>query len=261
MLEVTVKRRHNLRSFLPLHQRWLCVRKMTIGEHFFPDEFLKVTADVKYLKQAFDKTHKTADEEKHIFAQQLLNKKRTSDSETDVPTWPLIAEFVNLSCIVSVNQQMIKKLREKYPIPENCQCLRPPVCNEIIWNTLNNQAQNEDRDLQNPQRVLGHAVVPIIKMLESIKSVNVQPMKMFSMLKEALYILCTTMRDISSIRRRYLKAALPEPLKVRCERWIPITRLLCGDGTESKININLKILTVIDTNNFTVVLQKNKHND
>jgi hypothetical protein len=54
----------------------------------------------------------------------------------------------------------------------------------------------DDRDLQNIQRLIGHAVVPVLNMLESIKFVNVQPFDMFSMQKEALYILCPVKRTI-----------------------------------------------------------------
>lgn len=244
-LEISIKRRHNLRVHLPKHQRWLCVRKMTIGSYFFPEELLNNKMDAKYLKQEFDKTHMTDDEERHIYAQQLLNKKRIDDSTTDVPTWEMIAELVNLACTIPVDLQELKKLREKYPIPENCQCLKPPLCNESVWHQMNNLAVNDDRDLQNIQRLIGHAVVPVLNMLESIKFVNVQPFDMFSMQKEALYILCTTLRDISFTRRRYLKAALPEPLKVRCARWIPIGRFLCGDGTESKLSTKQENLSVI----------------
>ncbi|XP_076111814.1 uncharacterized protein LOC143080046 isoform X6 [Mytilus galloprovincialis] len=233
ILETTVKRRHLLRNHLPKEVRWLCVRKMVIGEHFFPEEFLGNTEDAKALRQAFDKAHKTGEEEKHIFAQQLLNKKRVDDTLSDIPTWSKIAELVNISSTLPVNQQLVKKLKEKYLIPENCQCLRPPTGNPSIWNKMSREAIHDDRDLQNPQRLIGHAIVPIIRMLESIKFVNVQPLKMFSMLKETLYILCTTQREISVMRRRYLKNALPEPLKVKCDSRIPITRYLCGDGTES----------------------------
>ncbi|XP_052062253.1 uncharacterized protein LOC127702198 isoform X3 [Mytilus californianus] len=233
ILEMTVKRRHLLRNHLPKEVRWLCVRKMVIGDHFFPEEFLGHTEDAKALRQAFDQAHKTGEEEKHIFAQQLLNKKRVDDTLSDIPTWSKIAELVNLSSTVPVNQQFVKKLREKYLIPENCHCLRPPTCNPSIWHKMNHEAMHDDRDLQNPQRLIGHAIVPIIRMLESIKFVNVQPLKMFSMLKETLYILCTTQREISVMRRRYLKNALPEPFKVKCDSRIPITRYLCGDGTES----------------------------
>lgn len=235
-LEISIKRRRNIRVHLPKHQRWLCVRKMTIGSYFFPEELLKSEMEPKYLKQEFDKTHRSDDEEKHIYAQQLLNKKRIDDSMTDVPTWEMLAELVNLACTIPVNLQELKKIRQKYPIPENCQCLRPPLCNESVWNQMSNLAVNDDRALQNIQRLIGHAVVPVLSLLESIKFINVQPFDMFSMQKEALYILCTTLRDISTTRRRYLKEALPGPLKVRCACWIPIGRVLCGDGTESKIS-------------------------
>jgi hypothetical protein len=60
------------------------------------------------------------------------------------------------------------------------------------------------------------------------------------------------LRDISFTRRRYLKAALPEPLKVRCARWIPIGRFLCGDGTESKLSTKQENLL-----NFEKIIRNN----
>ena len=58
---------------------------------------------------------------------------------------------------------------DEIKIPENCKNLTPPLINPEIWNNLYVNVQQRDQTIQEAQKILGLAIVSMLKLAEMFK--------------------------------------------------------------------------------------------
>lgn len=136
---------------------------------------------------------------------------------------------------------------EKFKIPENCESLSVPKVNKEIWRSLPAAARNSDFDIQKPQKLIAHAIVPIIRVVDTLIKMDPQGDKdgtneTVNRLMEAISMMAMTNNEINHVRRNSIKPSLNADYRSLCSSQNAVTGNLFGD------NITDQLKTIQESN-------------
>jgi hypothetical protein len=132
----------------------------------------------------------------------------------------------------------LKKITEKYPIPENCPNLCVPRLNEEVYaNIENKDALARDKATQRTRQLLATAAVPILSVMQSLvdNDGKVTPSECLAMAGDALKLVATAFNTLSNRRRDAIRPALSKEYTQLCSSSNPVTDQLLGSDLQAQI--------------------------
>ncbi|XP_062619526.1 uncharacterized protein LOC134281079 [Saccostrea cucullata] len=112
----------------------------------------------------------------------------------------------------------VKSIVKELKIPSNCKDLSPPAVNSEIWHFLDRNIKSKDLGLQTVQKLLGHGIVPIIRMAEELKSKSPDSKKLKKCISDSLTVLLNAFFEISVNRRLLMKPFIDKRYHQLCNR-------------------------------------------
>ena len=143
-----------------------------------------------------------------------------------LPVSQSLAKLVNTACTTLCDTDSII---EKYSVPENCEMLNPPAVNGEIWKILDKRSRSYDRLFQEIQQSLAAGMVPVLKLVDILKSQISSNEEAKHLISDCLTMLGQVQYNLS-IRRRYLiRPNINKKYRNLCNVGTPVTTLLFGD--------------------------------
>lgn len=148
------------------------------------------------------------------------------------------------------------ELGEKFKSPENCEFLSVPKLNEELFfeESINTKYKKNDGVLQKTQLLLTKGMVPLVLLMDKLLlKTDSEDRELFDLATDSLQLLAYTHRDMSNVRRKFLKPAVASKYKRLCASHIPLSSQLFGDDLDKQLkSINeRKRIGVQMTNDFT----------
>lgn len=112
----------------------------------------------------------------------------------------------------------VKSIIKELKIPSNCKDLSPPAVNSEIWHFLDRNIKTKDLGLQTVQKLLGHGIVPIIRMAEELKNKSPDSKKLKKCISDSLTVLMNAFFEISVNRRLLMKPFIDKRYHQLCNR-------------------------------------------
>lgn len=143
---------------------------------------------------------------------------------------------------------------ENYKSPENCDYLRVPKLNEELFfeDSIASRFKKNDSVLQKTQMLLTKGMTPLVQLMDKLLEKEDENSEIFDLATDSLQLLAYTHRDISNVRRKFLKPAVAKKYKRLCSANVPLTGYLLGDDLDKQlksINEHKKIGAQITTEN------------
>lgn len=92
--------------------------------------------------------------------------------DTEEKTGPRVLDKLATAVNAAVSKRSVKEaisnIVKKYFRPENCTYLCAPKVNAEIWNAIDSQSHTQDLVLQDIQKPISLALVPIIQLAEQV---------------------------------------------------------------------------------------------
>lgn len=129
------------------------------------------------------------------------------------------ADFVKSACTQKAD---ISALLKDTQIPVNCKSLVPPLINPEIWSCLYSNIQQRDRSMQDIQKILGLAIVPLIQLTEMFKTRRIDLSKAKDFLAHALALTCNTFFELNIKRRYFIRPYVNKRFQQLCSSTCPI---------------------------------------
>ena len=166
-----------------------------------------------------------------------------------------LAETANKGISSNFNIKTAIEFGDNFKSPENCEFLRVPKLNEELYfeDSIANQYKKNDSILQKTQQLLTKGMIPLIQLMDKALK-NETDSDIFDLATDSLHLLAYTHRDISNVRRKFLKPAVAQKYKRLCSSNIPLTANLLGDDLDKQlkaINDQKKIGVKMTTNEFS----------
>lgn len=152
-----------------------------------------------------------------------------------------LAEIINSGMRAKPNDAALDKLIEKFPIPENCDNLVVPKTNPLIWDKISQPARMHDNSVQKQQRLLIHALIPVIRVVDNLLQSNAgggKPVSgdILSPLMDTIRMLVSLFMKLCQSRRESIKGNLHAPFTKLCSVDQPVSKdLLFGDEVTKNI--------------------------
>ncbi|XP_021372056.1 uncharacterized protein LOC110462431 [Mizuhopecten yessoensis] len=158
---------------------------------------------------------------------------------------PAVSKRVASSVTKAVRARTdVSALTDKYKIPKNAKAFIPPRTNVDVWNFLGSQTRTRDVAMQEVQRLVGHGMVPIVQLVENMRTSSTLDLgAVRRLLSDSLSVLCNIFYEISIRRRQMMRSNLPQKhLAGLCNNDTPITSKLFGDNV-AKTTVQTTTLT------------------
>ena len=218
-------------------------------------------------KRKRQEDHDVSEEEGEIPSEVLAEASNALDSDDTIgpAIKDHVAAFVKKAFEKPPKGDGIKKIKDKFPIPSNVDCLGVPRVNEPIFLKLSTTAKNEDKAIQNNQAVFMKVVTAMVKITDVLADHEKEGEWVKDIMKvsiEAITLSAALKRDWLKSRRDDIKPALPEDFKRLASVQVPLSANdLFGDDLEGSIksveNTN-KIAKKMDS---TKKVQNNNNNN
>ena len=130
-----------------------------------------------------------------------------------------LADFVNSACTRKAD---VASFIEANQIPANCKSLVPPMINSEIWSYLYSNIQQRDRSLQEVQKTLGLAIVPMIRMAEMLKTSQFDFSKSKTFVTQSIALACHTFFELNIKRRYFIRPYVSKKFQQLCSASCPI---------------------------------------
>lgn len=101
-----------------------------------------------------------------------------------------LAKFIKMGCTQKAD---VTKYLDEIKVPENCKNLVPPLINSEIWNNLYVNVQQRDKTIQEAQKILGLAIVPMINLAEMFKKNKFDMKQAKKYVSDAITLACNAM--------------------------------------------------------------------
>ncbi|MES9879444.1 MAG: hypothetical protein ABW185_01005 [Sedimenticola sp.] len=127
---------------------------------------------------------------------------------------------------------------DKYKPPSNCEYLSVPKLNEELFfeDSINGVYKKNDSVLQKTQHLLTKGMIPLVQLMDKLLKQEIgDGEELFDLATDSLQLLAYTHRDISNVRRKFLKPAVAPKYKRLCASHIPLTSLLFGDDLDKQL--------------------------
>ncbi|MCG8047947.1 MAG: hypothetical protein N0E48_20400 [Candidatus Thiodiazotropha endolucinida] len=123
-----------------------------------------------------------------------------------------------------------------YKTPENCEYLRVPKLNEELFfeDSIASRFKKNDSILQKTQLLLTKGMTPLIQLMDKLIEQDDNG-EIFDLATDSLQLLAYTHRDISNVRRKFLKPAVAKKYKRLCSANVPLTSHLLGDDLDKQL--------------------------
>ena len=112
----------------------------------------------------------------------------------------------------------VKEIVKELKIPSNCKDLYPPAVNSEIWHFLERNIKSRDLGLQTVQKLLGHGIVPIIRMAEELKNKSPDSKVLKKCISDSMTVLLNTYFEMSVNRRLLMKPLIDRRYHQLCNR-------------------------------------------
>ena len=148
-----------------------------------------------------------------------------------------LAKSVNRGVTNTFKMKSVLEFADNYKPPENCEFLRVPILNEELFfeDSIANRFKKNDGMLQKTQTLLTKGITPLVQLLDKLMEDESEDSEVFDLATDSLTLLAYTHRDISTIRRKFLKPAVAKKYKRLCSAEIPLTANLLGDDLEKQL--------------------------
>ena len=165
-----------------------------------------------------------------------------------------LAKSVNRGISSNFSIKSALEFAEIYKSPENCEFLRVPKLNEELFfeDSIASRFKKNDSVLQKTQSLLTKGMIPLVKMMNKLMEKEDDNSDIFDLATDSLQLLAYTHRDISNVRRKFLKPAVAKKYKRLCSSNVSLTSCLLGDDLEKQlksINEHKKIGAQMTTEN------------
>ena len=111
-----------------------------------------------------------------------------------------------------------------------------PKINKELWVNSNMQKKtNEnDRKFQVTQLYLSRGLVPLVKLMDLLLNADNKGQE-FKLARDAFQLLAYYHRDLTNLRRQYIKPAINEKYQLLCHDSTPLTENLIGDELDKQL--------------------------
>ena len=147
-----------------------------------------------------------------------------------------LANMVNKDISANFNIKTALEYGDNFKPPENCEFLRVPKLNEELFfeESIATQYKKNDGILQKTQQLLTKGMIPLVQLMDKALK-NEEDSDIFYLATDSLQLLAYTHRDISNVRRKFLKPAVAQKYKRLCSSNIPLTASLLGDDLDKQL--------------------------
>ena len=150
-----------------------------------------------------------------------------------------LANTVNkgISNTFSIKSVLDSAESDNFKPPENCEFLRVPKLNEELYfeDSIASGFKKNDSVLQKTQLLLTKGMTPLIYLMDKLLETEGEDSEMFDLAVDSLQLLAYTHRDITNVRRKFMKPAVAKKYKRLCSANIPLTANLLGDDLEKQL--------------------------
>lgn len=148
-----------------------------------------------------------------------------------------LANAVNKGISNTFSIKSVLEFAENYKQPENCEFLRVPKLNEELYfeDSIASRFKKNDSVLQKTQLLLTKGMTPLVKLMDKLLANEEGDGEIFDLATDSLQLLAYTHRDISYVRRKFLKPAVAKKYKRLCSANIPLTANLLGDELDKQL--------------------------
>lgn len=110
------------------------------------------------------------------------------------------------------DKENIKKLRQKYPLPENCQ-IPVPKLNIELWQLLNSLQRKSDVSMAMIQRNLISALSGVIRIIKNVLNEDKNKKELVQISSDVAGLIGQASKDIAFKRKLFIKSALKDEYK------------------------------------------------
>ncbi|MCG8046246.1 MAG: DUF5320 domain-containing protein [Candidatus Thiodiazotropha taylori] len=143
---------------------------------------------------------------------------------------PSLASLINTAC---TSQCEVDDIISRYKLPSNCEKMTAPTVNPEVWTEIARKAQTYDKAFQDIQTLIATGMVPIIKLVNVLKSHMTEEAK--SMISDSITLLGQAQYNISLRRRYMIRPHLKKKYAALCNIATPISSMLFGDDLNKEI--------------------------
>ena len=168
----------------------------------------------------------------------LLSKKWDTSADDGPKVNENLASITTAAIKNNFSLEVGKKLCINQKIPINCQAIKVPLINEEMWDddVLDKQIRMRDCTFQNTQEYVGKAMVPLLHLMSSlIDSKSEESMTQFNQAYDCMELLTYAHRDITNVRRKYLKPGIKGQHQKLCKPSTEVTKNLFGDNLGERV--------------------------
>ena len=158
---------------------------------------------------------------------------KTKAMDRDKPISPSLARLINLACSTPCDTEGIVS---KYKLPENLDKASPPLVNQEVWRIVDKRGHSQDKGLQDVQALLTAALIPVIKLAETVKGSDAKA-QCKSYISDALTLMGQVQYNISVKRRYSLRPHINRKYSSLCSVSMPITSKLFGDDVAKDMKL------------------------
>lgn len=206
--------------------------KQTSSSHIYEDITESEQSDVDIDGVMSDSSSSSSDDD---FLNEL-EKEYETPNQFGEKIGEKLAAVTEKAVYKAISPDDLKKLTDKYLVPENCKSICVPKVNKEVWRSFKSKQQREpDLALQSVERCLSSTLVMVLRALELLKGKASQEevkgvtKDMFKMLSHGLY---------TANRKRKMLITPGIPYKYRKVTDIDVqhTEYLFGDNLDSRVD-------------------------
>ena len=146
----------------------------------------------------------------------------------DLP--PAAANLINKALRTAISQTREKELLDKFKRPGNCPSLVVPRVNTEVWKTLQRRTKEMDISLQKVQLALHKGLIPLARVLTSLK--DKKDKDNLKLVLESLQLLALSSFTLSTGRRQGMAIDFFPQYRSLCATSRPFNEFLFGDDHE-----------------------------
>ncbi|XP_046584950.1 uncharacterized protein LOC124291924 isoform X2 [Haliotis rubra] len=232
---MSIKRRLLMRSALNKKYALLCRTSNCMSDYIFGDNVANDLVEIKLGTYNVPKSNEEDNDD--IFALNYKMKFCAALALIGPDADVNVAGMVNMAC---ANDGAVEDLREKYPIPSNCNCLLPSKINPEIWSLLSPSGLNIDHRLQDVHLCIAEGMIPLMKLLQSVHDKKYDPNVALSSLTDALTLLGNSIFQLNKVRMDLMMKTLPEEAHGFCRWYWAGAEEVFGDRLEEELQVRDK---------------------
>ena len=148
-----------------------------------------------------------------------------------------LAKTINQGLTQTFDLKQELERADQFKTPENCEMLAVPKLNEELFleESINPSYKKNDSILQKNQLLLTKGMIPLVKMMNVMLTKQTGNEELFDLASESVRLLALSHRDLSNIRRKFIKPAIDKRYQRLCDPSVPVTSQLFGDDLDEQL--------------------------